>query len=262
MYKNNAVFKMLIHIFMLTVFMDLSEDSFSQVDDSTKNQLDFGAAAAITNKGISTFPNFTLGKPAAIFDLSVGNKLTFDPQFRFSLEGQPWSFIFWWHYQLFDSKKYSLKLGAHPAFLFKTVSLTSENDTNDVMVLQRYLAGQLIPEYLITQNIKLGMHYIYSHGFEYDAIRNSHYITVNISIILNQLPLKLQLVIKPEFYYLKMDESDGVYLTSYIFLAKKDFPVSVSAIMNKKIQSTIPGEDFLWNVSLTYRFNKKYISRQ
>jgi len=38
---------------------------------------------------------FTLGKPAAIFDLSVGNeRLAFEPQFRFSLEGKPWSFIF------------------------------------------------------------------------------------------------------------------------------------------------------------------------
>ncbi len=60
----------------------------AQTADSTFH---ISGAASVTNNGISLLPMFTLGKPAAIFDLSVGNsRLAFEPQFRFSLEGKPW----------------------------------------------------------------------------------------------------------------------------------------------------------------------------
>ena len=64
--------------------------SFSQNADSIKVAGHFGGAVTVTSKGISTIPSFTLGKPAITFDLSMGKeKLSFEPQFRFALEGKP-----------------------------------------------------------------------------------------------------------------------------------------------------------------------------
>lgn len=63
----------------------------------------------------------------------------------------------------------------------------------------------------------------------------------------------------PEIYYLKMDDKDGMYLNTTFLISKKNFPLSVSGLINKPLKSNIPSEyDFLWNVGLTYSFNKKF----
>jgi hypothetical protein len=57
-------------------------------------QVAVSGAVSVTNKGISLIPSFTLGRPAAIFDLAVRKgDLGFEPQFRFGLDGKPWSFL-------------------------------------------------------------------------------------------------------------------------------------------------------------------------
>lgn len=64
----------------------------------------------------------------------------------------------------------------------------------------------------------------------------------------------------PQLYYLKMDKNDGVYFTSAFTVAKKNFPLSISAIINKTIQTDITAsKNFVWNTSLIYSFNKKYL---
>jgi hypothetical protein len=63
-----------------------------------------------------------------------------------------------------------------------------------------------------------------------------------------------------QVYYLKMDDNDGYYATSTVTLAKKNFPFSISSILNKAIETNIPlGKDFTWNLSLVYTFNKSYV---
>jgi len=78
----------------------------------------------------------------------------------------------------------------------------------------------------------------------------------------SNIPITKDIVarISPEVYYLKMDDKDGVYLNAGFSLSKNNFPISVSGLINKPIQSNIPAEyDLLWNVGLSYTFNKKYI---
>ena len=66
----------------------------------------------------------------------------------------------------------------------------------------------------------------------------------------------------PSVYYLKMDENHGFYVNAGLSLAKRNFPLSVSTLVNKTIHTEIPvGEDFLWNVSLVYTFNNKYMKQ-
>jgi hypothetical protein len=87
--------KILIRVLLFVVVMNHAGHSFSQKADSSNNVSHLNGAVTVTNNGISLIPTFTLGKPAVIFDLSIGKRVSFDPQLRFALEGKPWSFVFW-----------------------------------------------------------------------------------------------------------------------------------------------------------------------
>ena len=124
------------------ILMLLSCASSAQEPDTLRVPVRFAGAVTVTNKGISTVPNLTLGKPAAIFDLSVGKgKLSFDPQLRFALEGKPWSFLFWWRYKLVRTERFQLNLGAHPALSFRRIKIPVNGLEKEDMVVRRYLAG-------------------------------------------------------------------------------------------------------------------------
>src|SRR4051812_24834633 len=81
----------IIKLLLVVVFSSLARISFSQKTDSTKKLNHFLAAVNVTNNGIAFVPAFSLGKPAVVFDVSAGRRLSFDPQFRFALDGKPWN---------------------------------------------------------------------------------------------------------------------------------------------------------------------------
>ena len=243
------------------LFLVLTHFSFSQKMDSTKNITHFSGSASVTNNGISIVPSFSLGKPAAIFIGSIGkNRLSFEPDLRFSLAGKPWSFLFWGRYKIVTNKKFQLNAGGHLGLNFKTAVLPINGDSSEVTVERRYLAGELFPRYLITKNISIGIYYLYSHGLDAGTIGNTHFITLNTNFSNIKITDQFFINVNPQLYYLKLDAQDGYYFTSTFTVLKKNFPLSVSAIINKEINSNITGsKNFLWNVSLVYTFNKKYV---
>jgi hypothetical protein len=249
--------KSLVFIFLLNV----SFFAFSQKADSTKAPLHFGGAATVTNNGISFIPTFTLGKPAVIFDMTVGRKFTFEPQFRFALEGKPWSFIFWGRYKLVKTNKVAITIGAHPAILFKTITETVDGVTKEYIRAQRNLAAELSPNYFLTKNISAGMYYLYGYSLESFAIRNTHFLTLNANFYKIKLPSDFYMKISSQVYYLNMDRVDGFYCSSAVTLAKKKIPLSVSALVNKAIKTDIISKDFVWNISLIYSFGNEYVKK-
>ena len=248
---------------MLFVLLSIPVITFSQKNDSTKVGIHFGGAISVNTKGISTIPNLTLGKPAAIFDLSmVRRKLSFEPIFRFALEGKPWTFIFWWRYKLLEREKYMIRLGVNPAVAFKTIPVTTNEVTDEIITAQRTLTGDLTSSYFLTKNISIGPYYMYIYGIEKSAIKNTHYLALRSGFSNIKLSDQFFMRFNPQVYYLKMDKNDGFYFNATLTLAKRNFPLSVSTLINKTIQTEIPiGEDFLWNVSLSYSFNKKYVEQ-
>jgi hypothetical protein len=230
-------------------------------DESLKKVNVFKGAATVTNNGISLLPTFTLGKPAAIFDMAVGRKLTFEPQLRFALEGKPWSFIFWWRYKLLKSDRFLITIGAHPSVVFRTLPLTINGVTSETLEGNRYFAEEISPNYFISKNISIGLYYLHSNGFAESATKTTHFLTIN-SNFSNIAPTQhYVLKLNPQFFYLKMDTQDGYYFTSTFTILRKDFPLSIQSIINKAIQTTIPGKDFIWNVSLVYSFGKEYVQK-
>ena len=257
---------MKIHYSRLLLFYFLvgyTHQLFSQTKDSIQTTSPatshFSGAVSVTNNGISLLPTFALGKPAVIFDMSVGKKkLSFEPQFRFSLEGKPWSLLFWWRYKLLETKRFRLNVGAHPAIAFKTVLPTPENP-NELLVSKRFLAGEIAPSYALTKNSNVGLYYLHSHGFDTGVTKTTHFLAVRGSLSNISLSRQFSLRIDPQLYYLNLDNADGIYMASTFTIARKGFPLSLQSIVNKTIQTNIAAsKDVVWNVSLVYSFHKNY----
>ena len=243
---------------LLIVFLLLTQFSFSQEVEKTKVPGHLGGAVTVTNNGISFIPTFSLGKPAAIFDLSVGKRLSFDPQFRFALDGKPWSFIFWWRYKLLKTDQFSFNLGTHLGLPFKTVN----GITTETITTKRYLAGELAPNYHLSKAVSFGIYYLYSRGIDPGTTTNTHFLTLNANFSNLTLTKQFYLKLLPQVYYLKMDHQDGFYFTSALTLANHKIPFSISSVINKVIQTDITAsKNFVWNISLVYAYNKKYVEQ-
>ena len=243
-------------VILVVVLLMLSHSSFSQKSDSTKKVTHFSGSVSVTNNGLSLVPTFSLGEPAALVNLSIGGKkFSFEPDMRFALEGKPWSFRFWARYKLLKTEKFAITVGTHPALNFKTFTSV---DGRETIVVRRFLAGELSPNYFFTKNISIGVYYVYAYGFDQGTPKNNHFVTLNSNFSNIKLPFNFLINVIPQFYYLKQDQRDGYYFTSEFHLAKKNFPLSLSSIINTPIESNIiGGQDFVWNIILIYSFNKK-----
>ncbi|MFV5696927.1 hypothetical protein ACM55H_01040 [Flavobacterium sp. ZT3R17] len=253
--KKNTI-KILLLIIVFTNTLVLFSQESNNIKNETKDDIKLKGSISVTNNGISIIPTFSLGKPAAIVNLSLGtSRLTFEPEFRVSLEGKPWSFVFWGRYKAYKSDKFSLNIGAHPAFVFKTMPLTKDGVTSDYIVSQRYLATEVVPTYRISKNVTLGMYYLYSHGFDLGTIKNTHFVTVNTGVSNIEVSNSLRMKISPQLYYLRMNDLDGFYSSTTFTVSKVDNPISVSVFFNKVIDTNIKAsKDFVWNATLTYAF--------
>jgi hypothetical protein len=257
--KSLFVFRCCAIIFILFVLLQASFRLSAQTTDSIARTKLFSGAVTLTTKGLSTFPNLTLGKPAAIIDLSMGGqKLRFEPQFRFSLEGKPWTFIFWCRYEVLNSQKFQFKIGAHPAYSFKTIMVVHNGTEKEVLRAQQFLAGELTTVFKAGKNFSFGPYYIYSRGLEKDIVQNSNFFSLRMNLSKITLTPDLYLRWIAQAYYLKMDANDGYYVNSTLYLLKNHFPLSLSSTINKAIETTIPGDDFLWNINLTFSFGGNY----
>lgn len=238
----------------LLVLCSFVQPALSQDVDNTRPRTDVGGSVTITNKGISTVPTFTLGKPAAIFDVSIRRKaLSFEPQFRYGLNGKPWSFLFWGRYRLVQGDKLQLSIGAHPALNFRTTTVSVGGAQRELIVARRFLAGELYPTYALSRRVSVGAYYLYSYGVERDVARHSHFVAMRANVTNVRLAGPYFMHLAPQVYYLRVADRDGSYLNSAVTLARRDLPLSVSAVANKPMHSDIPaGKDFIWNVSLTY----------
>lgn len=187
-----------------------------------------------------------------------GEKFRFEPTLRFSLEGKPWTFILWFRYEIFKNEKFQFKLGAHPAYSFKTITVNENGNAKEILRAQQFLEGEIAPVFFVAKNISLGPYYIYAHGLDKDAVKNSNFISFRANFSSINLTDKYFMKLMAQAYYLKLDANDGFYVNSTLSLARRNFPFSISSTINKTIHSDIDGANFLWNINLTYSFNTRY----
>jgi hypothetical protein len=58
-----------------------------------------------------------------------------------------------------------------------------------------------------------------------------------------------------------MDSKDGFFFSSILTLTKKNSPISVSALVNKIIKTDINTKSFVWNATIAYSFNNKFVKK-
>jgi len=251
---------------VLFLMVNVSNSLFAQDKDSPAPKINnFTAAVTIQSKGISTIPNLTLGKPAIIFDMKLGRKLTFEPQFRFALEdGKPWAMVFWWRYYETVSNKLKVTYSTNYSFSYKSIdSYTSTGISRNLIRTTRYLVGAVEPNFRINKHLGVGMYLFYNYGIESFITKNTLMISFRPTI--SNIPITKNVVamVAPEIYSLIMDKNNGVFFNSRFLISKKNFPLAISGLINKPLKSSIPSEyDFLWNVGLSYTFNKKFVEAQ
>lgn len=234
----------------------------AQNSDSTKKVYHISGAAQVTNNGISFIPTFSLGKPATIVTLSIGNKrLSFDPEYRFSLEGKPWAILLWGRYKVADNDKFKFTAGSHLGLAYNYPNVIINGVSTDITQVKRYLATELVPNYFINKNLSIGLYYLYSHGLDIGTTNNTHFITLNTSISNIAINKDFYFNFRPQIYYLKLDQQDGYFTSATLTLLKKHCPFSIAGIVNQKINTNIITKDFVWNISLNYAFNHNYIRK-
>ena len=250
---------------ILILFLCFSGSLNGQKADSPQVPFRAAGSVTLTTKGISMIPNLTLGKPAAMFEFNMSKgRLSFDPQLRFALKGQPWSFLFWWRYKILKPGKFQLNVGAHPALSFKEQTLfTADGTERNTMTVRRYLAGELAPSYTINKNVSVSLYYLFSHGIEPELTQYTNFISARASFPNIKISERYSLRFNPQVYYLNMDGVDGTYVNATLAVAKKGLPVSVSAMVNNPIKTNLlTGNEFLWNINLVYSFGNDYYKKQ
>jgi hypothetical protein len=257
MINFTTIFKKITLTITLLLFSiySFSQKNDSLIVDKPKEKIQVNGAFTITNNGISVIPTFMLGKPATIFDLVIRkNRFSFEPQFRFAIEDfKPWSFIFWMRYKLADTQKFRMGIGVHPSTVFQNTIISTNGVSKDAITVRRFWAGDLNPTFVLSKNVSVGVYYLYSRGLA-DATKNTNFVALSSNFSNIKLIGDVSMKIAPQVYYLRMDDVEGYYATSSFTLVKKNFPLAISSIINKKIQSEIPSEDFVWNISLVYSY--------
>jgi hypothetical protein len=238
-----------------------SSTLFAQRKDST---FFFHTDLSITNNGFSIVPAFTLGAPAAFLDMRMGNKrMTFEPQFRFGLDGRPWSFIFIYRYKAIMKPKFQLTVGGHvPGINYITRTVDVNGIQEPLSVARRFLAFELLPTYKISNRISLNIYYLRGYGFQEHGPQNSNFLSLQGSFTKVKLVGKTYFNFNPQVFYLKVDQADGYYANASATLGVLGFPVTISGIVNKAIQSSITARDFDWSVSLVYTLDKHFVLKK
>ncbi len=227
--------------------------------DSTQKEMQFATTALITNNGVSVIPIFSLGKPAAIINFTVGRKFTFEPEFRVSLEGKPWSFIYWFRYKLAKTPKFSLSIGAHPAIIFKTIPVTFNGNNEQILRAQRFVAAEMAQNYRFNNHVNLGFYYLVGAGSVENKTKPTNLLVLRSGY--NNINLGKEFVagINSQLIYLFTNGEEGSYVNATLTLAHKLSPVSLSYFYNQPINTSITGgKNPLWNIGATYAFNKMF----
>ena len=217
----------------------------------------FAGTVGITNKGISQIPNFTLGKPAVQFDMSIGKgKFTFDPELRFATTGKPWDFVFRWQYRMLQTDKFRLRAALNAVLNFVTSSVTEDGDLRDAIEARRFIGGQILPEYSLSKNLDIGMLLLYARGVEIEGspLRNLNFIVFNTRLSDMDVFDAWTVALNSQVYYLRIDEKRGTYFSPSVVLTKRGLPFFLSAMINKSLHTDISGDDFLWSASVIYSY--------
>jgi hypothetical protein len=251
----------IVGIVRIVLFLFFVPKVFSQeIEDSTKNSASFYGSVGITNNGFSIVPTFSLNSPATIINLAWRKKkFSFEPDIRLVPNGSKGGMVFWLRYRPVETKKFSLRLGVHPAFSFIRKSITENNKTTEISELLRFAAVEVVPNYQITNNWSVGAMYLNGNGLQAHGPQHTNVLFLNTAFTNLKMGGDFRFSFIPIVYFLKVDDSRGDYFTATGIISHKKLPLSLLSTINKTFTSNIVGnQDFMWNILLNYNFSRTY----
>lgn len=240
------------------LFSVLSLAVWGQSGDSAgcTHPLHFSGTVEITNNGISPVPTFTLGKPAALGNVSLRRgRLSFNPRVAFALNGQPWYIIYWLRYKVLNGEKFKLDASAAAGTSFRFAKVVENGVAKNVRTPMRVANTEIVPTYVLSKKSALSVVYLYGHGFIKNAPLNLHFVSLIGSFSHIGLGKGLQLKLLPQVYYLSQGKTDGWFTAATVSLSHQKLPLALSAMANQTIRTSIsPSPGFVWNTSLAFNF--------
>lgn len=244
----------------MLLFISIPHSGHTQTTDSTEVTSTFSGSVGITNNGFSIVPTFSLNAPAAIINFYFRKKrFSFDPDIRLVPDARKGGMLFWFRYYLVEREKFTLRVGAHPAFSFVRKTLIDNGESRELTELLRFAAFEVVPTYRITPNFTVGALYLNGNGLQRYGPQHTNVLFLNTGLTNIKLGKQLRLNLFPTVFFLNVDGKTGSYFSGTVSLVRKDLPFTLQTTINQTFKSNIPGNrDFMWNVLLAYNFSKKY----
>ncbi|MBU3715311.1 MAG: hypothetical protein FGM46_10265 [Ferruginibacter sp.] len=255
--KKYKIILLLINMVLTAVTAGFSQTNL----DSIKGRTLYSGSLGITNNGFSIIPSFSFNDPAAIVLLSwKKNRFSVDPEFRITPTLEKGSILLWFRYHAIEGKRFSFRVGAHPAVNWFPSTLIQNGVKEDLVRLRRFFAWELLPSYRISSTWNVSLYYLQGNGLQRSGPQTTHFINLNTTITNIRITHSLRLSVSPAFFYLFLDGDDGVFFTASASLGIMDRPFLLQSTINQKLQSSINGTlPFMWNVGIAYTF-KKHLS--
>ncbi len=238
----------------------LNSKSFGQhVPDSARHPMNFSGSLGITNNGFSIIPSFSFNDPAVIALLSWKKaKFSFDPEFRITHTGEKGSILLWFRYHFIQSKRFSFRVGGHPAVNWFPTIVNQSGVSEELLRLRRFFAWELAPSYRISKHWTASIYYLQGNGLQTNGPRTSHFLNLNTTISRIALSNQMWLTVVPAVYYLYLDGNDGVFFTASASLGSNKSPFLLQSTINQKLRSAIPDTRvFMWNIGVAYSFRRE-----
>lgn len=251
--------KFLFFTFIFITFQVTQAIGQTENDSTKKEQLvHFSGTVGVTNNGFSIIPTFSLNSPATIINLSwAKDRFSFDPDIRLVPNATKGGFIFWFRYRLVEKQKFTLRVGAHPAF---TMIRRFENGTQTEMTeMLRFLAYEIVPNYQITPKWGMSAMFLQGHGLADYGPQRTDALFFTSSISQLKVSPSLYISLFPSIYLLNTDGYKGKYLAITSILGHSKSGFSIQSTINQTITSSIPGNQFfMWNLGVHYSFQRAY----
>lgn len=245
-------------LFRVLFFTFLCKIASAQTTDSTQNLTNFSGSVGITTNGFSIIPSFSLNSPAFISRLSWRKKrFSFEPDIRIVPDATKGGLLFWLRYRLIEKKKFSLRLGVHPAFNLVRKTVIDNGQSRTITEWLSFAAFEVVPNYQFSKNFGASIMYLEGHGLQSFGPKFTNVLFLNTSITNIGLSENVKLHLFPSVSFLYTDGYRGDYLTLTTTLAHNKIPFSLQSTINQTIKSDVPNNlNFMWNVGVNYNFNR------
>lgn len=238
----------------------LGQFLYAQQADSTQTNSTFSGSVGITNNGFSIIPTFSLNSPAVIMNYYIRKKkFSFDPDIRLVPDASKGGMLFWLRYYAIEKKKFSLRVGVHPAFTFIRRTINDKGSTTEITEMLRFAAGEIVPNYQITPNWSIGAVFLHGSGLQKHGPQKTNVLFLNTSLANIKLSKELRFQFIPMVFFLNTDGFKGNYFSATGILSHKKLPFTLQSTINQTFTSNIPdNQDFMWNVMIAYNFSRVY----